>query len=171
MEKSNRFIRVTKDNRSQDRGMIAVDAICAAFENHESHTTEIMTIDGFWYEVVDSIEEVYKKLVQCETDVAIDPIGDKENDSVTVRVDSASKSDVVKRKKVLSPAVAEDKMPKNHECERKTRRRDYAYPKKGYGQKRGDKMAPRKNDFPSGEGEEHYILNPRSEYIPPQIGL
>ena len=169
MEESSRFIRVRKANRSQDRGIIAVDAICAAFENQEAHKTEVMTIDGFWYEVVDSIEEVYAKLVQCEYDVALLPKTDKENEVVTMPSNSHTKTEKTKRRKITTAAVAEDKTPKNHECERMTRSEEYAYPKKGYGQKRGDKVASGKKDLPSSEGEGHHESNPRSEYIPPQI--
>ena len=171
MEASSRFIRVRKANRSQDRGIIAVDAICAAFENQEAHKTEVMTIDGFWYEVVDSIEEVYAKLVKCEYNVAPLPKTDKVNEVVTMSSNSHTKTEKIKRRKITPAAVAEDKTPKNHECERMTRPGEYAYPKKGYGQKKGDKVSPNKKDLPSSEGEGHYDLNPRSEYIPPQIGL
>ena len=53
------FIRVTKDNPKRDRGFIAVDAICSVFENQEEQNTQIMTMDGMWYDVVDGIEHLY----------------------------------------------------------------------------------------------------------------
>lgn len=169
MEKSNRFIRVTKDNRSRDRGIIAVDAICAAFENQESNKTEIMTLDGFWYEVVDSIEDVYAKLRDCELDFAVLPLDDKNINVVTIKPYSPSKTESIKLRKVVSPAAAEDNRQKDHEYERENRRGEYVYPKKGYGYKR--RITRNKKVSPSGEGDGHYILNPKSEHITPQIGL
>ena len=54
-----RFIKVRKDNQARDRGFIAVDAICSVFENKENHNVSIMTMDGFWYDVDDDVDELY----------------------------------------------------------------------------------------------------------------
>lgn len=56
------FVRVTKSNKERDRGFIAVDAICAAFENQSRGIVEVMTMDGFVYDIVESIEEFWDKV-------------------------------------------------------------------------------------------------------------
>lgn len=141
-----KFIRVTKDNRTKDRGFIAVDAICAAFENQENRNTEIMTIDGFWYEVVDGIEKVYS-----------DVIGDAEKP-----VKEENKS-VKVMKRIMSPAVSEDNLRKNHEATREEKRSSFVYPKKGYGFKRTIKgKSVRVDNFSSGEEKEQNRLRTKA---------
>ena len=141
-----KFIRVTKDNRTKDRGIIAVDAICAAFENQDNHNTEIMTIDGFWYEVVDGIEKVYS-----------DVIGE---------ASSSGKEDEPegrRTKRIMSPAVSEDNMRKNHEATREEKRSSFVYPKKGYGFKRTIKgKSVRVDNFSSGEEKEQNRLRTKA---------
>ena len=141
-----KFIRVTKDNRNKDRGFIAVDAICAAFENQENRNTEIMTIDGFWYEVVDGIEKVYS-----------DVIGD-----AAKPVKEENKS-VKGMKRIMSPAVSDDNMQKNHETSRAEKRFSYVYPKKGYGVKRTIKKTNSESNFSSGEEKEQNRLRTKAE--------
>lgn len=58
-----KIVQVTKANSNRDRGFIAVDAICSAFENRESGKTDIMTMDGYWYEVLDDIEKLRDAVV------------------------------------------------------------------------------------------------------------
>ena len=135
-----RFIRVTKDNRNKDRGFIVVDAICAVFERQDAHNTEIMTIDGFWYEVVDGIEKVY-------ADVYGGCI--KQND-----VNLTDKIAFAKRMRFKSPAASESSVQIGHEEARETKKSCFSYPKNGYSTKRRSKVRDtRACDFPSGEGE------------------
>lgn len=61
------FIKVTKDNAGKDRGFIAIDAICSAFENSKDGNVSIMTMDGFWYDVVDDIEKIWRMVSGEET--------------------------------------------------------------------------------------------------------
>ena len=134
-----KFIRVTKDNRSHDRGIISVDCICAAFENQEANHTEIMTIDGFWYEVVDGIEKVLDSIQ-----------GNECNRSVSTQV---------RRIKSASPAVTEKSERVNHEEARTERKKEFAYPKQGYGRVRYEKnIMPRDSskDLPSRDGKGQY---------------
>lgn len=160
-----KFIRVTKDNQKKDRGFIAVDAICAVFENQEAHNTEIMTMDGFWYEVVDGIEKVYADVTgEDKTKVS------KKDSSVSTEAEQqpADKINFLKHRRYASPAVSEDAMSKSHEVARATKRNSFAYPKKGYGQKkyvRGRKPLP--CDFPSGEGEGQHGSRTKAEDITP----
>ena len=147
-----KFIRVTKDNRNKDRGFIAVDAICAVFENQDAHNTEIMTMDGFWYEVVDGIEKVYEDVIGNGSK----PLGDTEAKQVQEESPDPNKGKMqfAKRKRFMSPAVSEDAVQKSHEEEREFKRGSYVYPKKGYGQKKYARTRiSHTGDFPSGEGE------------------
>lgn len=95
---SSRFIRVTKDNETHDRGFIAIDAICSVFENSKENNVSIMTMDGFWYDVVDGIEGLWKKVGGSET-------RDEEAKEVT-------KSGYFKWKKMMPPGL--EKMPRKH---------------------------------------------------------
>ena len=61
-----KFLRVTKDNKARDRGLIAIDAICAIFEDAENKHVSIMTMDGFWYEVLDSLDKIYEAIDAAE---------------------------------------------------------------------------------------------------------
>lgn len=133
----NKFIRVTKANRNKDSGFIAVDAICAAFENKDSHITEIMTMDGFWYDVEEGVDEVFSEA-----------IGNGKNNT-------DNKLMFQKRHFLVSPAVSEDFNPKRHEEIRKNKRISFVYHKKRGGENRGNvKRVFRGKDFPSGEGKE-----------------
>lgn len=73
-----KFIKVTKNDKKRNRGIIAVDAICSAFEDQEKKCTTIMTMDGFWYEVVDDIEKVLDNVVDVEVNDSVVPQGAKE---------------------------------------------------------------------------------------------
>lgn len=146
-----RFIRVTKDNRNKDRGFIAVDAICAVFENQDSHNTEIMTMDGFWYEVVDGVEKVYADVIGGDK-----PKEGEKEEKLTSEVEGGKpdKFHFAKNRRFVAPAVSEDATPKSHEESRGFKRRDFSYPKQGYGQKKyGNGRISRAKNFPSGEGE------------------
>lgn len=97
-----KFIRVTKDNASHDRGFIAVDAICSAFENKETKNVSIMTMDGFWYDVVDDIEKLW-------TLVSGRSLNNGRSDA------PKSKQDYLRRKRMLaSPCV--EKLPKREDA-------------------------------------------------------
>ena len=87
----NNFVRVTKDNKTRDRGFIAIDAICAVFENQEDNNTQIMTMDGMWYDVVDGVERLYEA---CE------------NANVEI-VAKDKKSDFIKKRRMQSSALSE----------------------------------------------------------------
>ena len=161
-----RFIRVTKDNHMKDRGFIAVDAICAVFENQNNHNTEIMTMDGFWYEVVDGIDKVY-------ADVTGDG-GKPRTVAGAERIPKATmegptdKFSFAKKRRVSSPAVSEDSEPKSHEDTRVYKRSGYAYPKNGYGVNRHRiGMSSRQINFPSGEGEGHHGSRTKAVESPP----
>ena len=171
MENSDRFIRLRKKNRNHDRGIIAVDAICAAFENQEEHKTEIATLDGFWYDVEDSIEEIYNKLLACEVEVVEAPNGNPVNAARETK-----KSEIVKRKKIASPAINDSAFPRSRDDEVVKNKvtskvRWYSRPPRP----KKSKMLPAipfpQEDLPSSEGEGRHDPTPRSEHIPPQIGL
>lgn len=98
-----KFIRVRKDNKTRDRGFIAVDAICSVFENKETHNVSIMTMDGFWYDVVDDIEELYTIV----TDNSLtNSSGRKSN--------NPARKDFYKHRKMLPPVTGEEKPPQKH---------------------------------------------------------
>lgn len=87
-----RFVRVTKSNKAKDRGFIAIDAICSVFENQETHSTSIMTMDGFWYDVVDDVEKLYAVIAGSQVPI------EKKN--------CTAKKDYYRRKKMLPPNAA-----------------------------------------------------------------
>lgn len=105
---TSKFIRVTKDNETKDRGFIAVDAICSVFENNGGKNVSIMTMDGFWYDVVDGIEKLWNAVSGKNPCVA-----DK-------RVQPETKAGYFKRKRML-PAPNSDKAPVDGEKARKDR--------------------------------------------------
>lgn len=143
-----RFVKVTKDNRNKDRGFIAVEAICAAFENKDNHNTEIMTIDGFWYEVVDGIEKVLCDAVGTECGVADG---------------SAKTRESAQMKRIASPAVSDSARQRNHEETRLEKSSSFTYPKKGYGYKRRYKDVPKESGLPSGDGEGRIVFRTKAE--------
>lgn len=53
-----KFVRLTKANKSKDRLLIAIDGICTVEECREEKCTKVYTMDGFWYSVVDPIENL-----------------------------------------------------------------------------------------------------------------
>ena len=160
-----RFIRVTKDNRNKDRGFIAVDAICAVFENQDSHNTEIMTMDGFWYEVVDGVEKVYADVIGVDKPKEGE---EKENPPPEVEGEKPDKFQFAKHRRFVAPTISEDATPKSHEETRCFKRQNFAYPKKGYGQKKYvNGRASRTSYFPSGEGEGQHGLRLTAEDITP----
>lgn len=147
-----RFLRVTKDNAKSDRGLIAIDAICSIFENQESKNVSIMTMDGFWYDVVDSLDSLYEKMVGD---------GHTKDDS---------RKDYFRWKKMMTPSTANERAQQNHEgfvetiqSERKDDGENDVFrpvlrkPKKT---KRNQPDYISRN-LPSGEGEGHYDLNPK----------
>lgn len=93
-----RFIRVTKDNAKQDRGIIAIDAICSVFENQEAKTVSIMTMDGFWYDVVDSLDSLYAKIFGTDEVQQSNP-----------------KKDYFRRKKMMTPSTANERILPHNE--------------------------------------------------------
>lgn len=56
------FLKLTKKNKERDRLLIAEDAICTIEERQEEKSIRIYTMDGFWYDVADSIENLAKML-------------------------------------------------------------------------------------------------------------
>ena len=167
---SKRFIKVIKDNRSQDRGFIAIDAICSVFENKEEQNVSIMTMDGFWYDVSDNVEELFAALEGAETPK-------KEQTS------SNGKVEYYRRKKMLAPDAAHQKAPQKHEFEKpftESRVNNEAedifkgHYKKTFGKKPKAITANNGNlndiskDLPTGVGEGHYDLNPK--VVPPPVG-
>ena len=152
------FIRVTKDNAKRDRGFIAIDAICSVFENQDAHNVSIMTMDGFWYDVVDNIETLYGQVV-----------GDYK--SKDVEQQEVSKKDYFRRKKMMTPSTANERAQQSHEDFTKTIRDapqkeqegDVFCPtfKKSKREKKNVTIPVRK-DLPSGEGEGHDNSNRES---------
>ena len=56
-------IRLTKTNKS--RLIIPVDAISGIEESKSDKCTKVNTLDGFWYEVINPIEEIDKKIEEA----------------------------------------------------------------------------------------------------------
>lgn len=163
-----RFIRVTKDNHMKDRGFIAVDAICAVFENQNNHNTEIMTMDGFWYEVVDGVDKVYADVTgNCDKPKTV--AGAKRLPDAQIE-SPKDKFSFAKKRRFSSPAVSEDAEPKSHEETRGTKRSGYAYPKNGYGVNRNSRgLISRHMNFPSGEGEGQHVPRTKAvDFTPPE---
>ena len=101
-----KVVQVTKDNSSRDRGFIAVDAICSAFENRENGNVQIMTMDGYWYDVLDDIEKIRNAVVNQDVDVAVK----ESTDNQETELDTEPKSrirDFYKKYKMPSPAISE----------------------------------------------------------------
>ena len=94
----NGFIHLTKDNRSGDRMLVAVDAICAVEEQQETRNVSIKTMDGFWYDVVDRIEDIEAKIADAFSIVKI-----KEPKKET-------KAEYLRRKRLVAPTC--DEIPK-----------------------------------------------------------
>lgn len=98
------MLRLTKANRNRDRLLIATDAICAVEECTEQKHTRVMTMDGFWYEVVDGIEKIESILSRIDT-----PIDVKQkvmaNDAPHERSQKPSKQAFVRKRKILSPGI------------------------------------------------------------------
>ena len=162
------FIRVTKDNRMKDRGFIAVDAICAVFENQNNHNTEIMTMDGFWYEVVDGVEKVFADVTgNGDKPKEIADANPLPKESAEQPKDKFSYS---KKRRFSSPAVSEEAEQRSQEETRESKRSGYAYPKNGYGVNRhGRGRSSRHRDFPSGEGEGHHVNRTKAVvFTPPE---
>ena len=105
-----RFIKVIKDNKTKDRGFIAVDAICSVFEDKESHNVSIMTMDGFWYEVIDTVEELYAAVNGFTCDRS------KQQD------DGNPKKDYIRRKRMMPSQIENDHPKQNHEDLRRERK-------------------------------------------------
>lgn len=169
-----RFIRVHKDNKTKDRGFIAVDAICSVFENKENHNVSIMTMDGFWYDVDEDVDKLYDLITGKEKEQGQVPI---------LPQPQYSKKDYFRHKKMM-PAMSENDRPnRNHEDllkdkgNREIRQQrdedlDVFRPvihksncRKSYASKHI------KHDLPTGVGGGHYDLNPRVETPPQGEGL
>ena len=102
-----KVVQVTKDNSNRDRGFIAVDAICSAFENRENGNVQIMTMDGYWYDVLDDIEKIRNAVVNSDEEVAV-----KQDDTETKNPESDAEPksrirDFYKKYKMPSPAISE----------------------------------------------------------------
>lgn len=161
-----RFIRVTKDNRMKDRGFIAVDAICAVFENQNNHNTEIMTMDGFWYEVVDGVEKVFADVTgngdKPKESADANPLPKESEEQARDKILSA------KQRRFSSPAVSEEAEQRSQEEIRESKRSGYAYPKNGYGVNRhGRGRLYSHRNFPSGEGEGHHVNRTEAVFFTP----
>ena len=141
------FVRVTKDNQKRDRGFIAVDAICSVFENQEDHNTQIMTMDGMWYDVVDDIEKLYSA---CEN-------------SNTV-CEEKKKGEFIRKRRMQSSALSE----KSCTVQKPTQIQESGFKRvRSCGQaKRFRKTIDRRSDntissdFSPGGEEGHYIQKP-----------
>lgn len=102
-----RVVQVTKDNENRDRGFIAVDAICAAFENREQGNTQIMTMDGYWYDVLDDIEKVRNAMTGA-TEADAENQGEANDPSAETADKPKSRiRDFYKKYRMPSPAISE----------------------------------------------------------------
>ena len=148
------FLRVTKDNPKRDRGFISIDAICAAFENQEAGHTDIMTMDGYWYEVLDDIDKLYS-IVES-----------RRNESVNFRTMQERK-----KKRMMVPTVREKVFPERHEDVVSRNRKSFC--KKGFKFRNVDNFKSEVEfcDLPSGDGKGHYDMNPKVEKPPIGEGL
>ena len=150
------FIRVTKDNPKRDRGLIAIDAICSIVENREHNNVSIMTMDGFWYDVIDDLDSICQKILGISG----------END----RSWSTKKSEYFRKKKMMPSSTKVERQKKNHNialsefsehCDGEEEL-DVFQPK--FSEKRMNKQKSTREVsryLPSGEGEGHYDLNPK----------
>lgn len=150
------FLRVTKDNATRDRGLIAIDAICSIFENQEAKNVSIMTMDGFWYDVVDDLGSLYEKIVGdgCAKEVAV----------------KEAKKDYFRKKRMMTPSTANERAQQNHEDfvttihnERKEECEDDVFRPAVRTQKKTKRNLPNNisRSLPSGEGEGHYDMSPK----------
>lgn len=158
-----RFVKVKKANKNRDRGFIAVDAICSVFEDVEKHTTEIMTMDGMWYEVVDGVEHLFE---DCE--------GISSNES------KSDKMEFVKNRRMQSSALSEksgqiqkeeEKIDDNSESKPFQRKRVYQHRKRFVKFVNKSASSEISKNFPSGDGEGLYRSNPKVEQPPESVGL
>lgn len=168
-----KFIKVRKSNRDKDRGFIATDMICAAFENRDAGHTEIMTLDGFWYEVTDGIEELYsdvmgeKKEDKKDDDSLVNDIGDNKKESVETS-QSPSVVNAVLHRRFVSPAADDTSLPKNHEEVRGQKRKRGYVPKRFF--KKPVSTSLKSNEsLPSGDGRGQDVpLTKAVVYTPPE---
>lgn len=56
------MVRLT-EAKTGNRMLVAPDAICVAKENKKERIVELSTMDGFFYEVVDTIDQIESKLL------------------------------------------------------------------------------------------------------------
>lgn len=96
------LIRLTKANKSRDRLLIATDAICAVEECADQKNTRVMTMDGFWYEVVDGIEKIEKVLLGFEQSRLPSHLN---GDAYSATLQKPNKKAYMKKHRVMSPAV------------------------------------------------------------------
>lgn len=97
------FISVRKAGQSSSRGLIAVDAICAVFENPQKRCTEIMTMDGFWYEVQETISDIHSQIRDKKCGGILPP----SNSSNTPTRAKNPKMEFSRRKRYTPPSVDE----------------------------------------------------------------
>ena len=158
-----RFIKVRKDNQARDRGFIAVDAICSVFENKENHNVSIMTMDGFWYDVDDDVDELYDLVTGKEK---------KEGQEPRQPQPQYLKKDYFRRKKMM-PAMSENDGPKrrHEDFSRADMEMDDSLDvfrpakRKSIGRKPNGSRDLEK-DLPAGAGEGHFVPTPEVETPP-----
>lgn len=98
------MLRLTKANRNRDRLLVATDAICAVEECSEQKSTRVMTMDGFWYEVVDGIEKIESVLNRFEEQPEVKR-KTQSDDTNRERSQKPSKQAFVRKRKVMSPGI------------------------------------------------------------------
>lgn len=99
------LIRLTKANKRRDRLLVASDAICAVEECSEQRNTRVMTMDGFWYEVIDDIAKVEEAINEAESRKADGFGGYMYTTTREETPQKPSRRAFMKRHKVLPPAV------------------------------------------------------------------
>ena len=148
------FIKVTKANHKRDRGIIAVDAICSVFENQEDKTTTIMTMDGYWYEVLDDIEKLWANIENSKIEVA------------TEETFVERKGEYCRKHRMPAPAVSEKGGDIDREKEKpttspiikeeRTREEQKKFTRKPYVRGRKPKKRSGVKDLSSGDDKEYH---------------
>ena len=84
-----------------------MDAICSAFENREQGNVQIMTMDGYWYDVLDDIEKIRNAVVNADVEVAVKEETENQEPEVEAELKSRIR-DFHKKYKMPSPAISEE---------------------------------------------------------------
>ena len=164
------FIKVTKANKTKDRGIIAVDAICAAFEDKDAGTTSIMTMDGFWYEVENDIEQVVQKIVGAKpiyipAEPIIEPKTISPDSGVVNGTNKFTKRDYYLKKRMPTPPMNDKggESPIIREKPHEKLKQGFSFGKNGKGKKVRHSIS---KDLLSGESKKQNPLGSEGAEMP-----